>query len=240
MRRRFFVERFESGRAVLVDEAAHHLGRVLRAEPGQQYELSDGNSVWLGRVERVGRDEVEFALVEQVEARTPKLHIRLLLSIIKIDRFEWCLEKATELGVSEIVPLAAARSDKTLVQASAKRSARWQKILVESAQQSRCLRPPQLHPLGRPPAAFRDWQARSGISLLLSERPAALGLRKSLPGKTAVDVTLAFGPAGGWTDEEFSLARDAGYLEASLGVQILRTETAVTAALAIVNYALGD
>ncbi|PYU32203.1 MAG: hypothetical protein DMG28_12305 [Acidobacteria bacterium] len=134
MRRRFFVERFDGTTAALRGEAAHHLGRVLRAQPGQLYELSNGEALWLARIEHAGRDAVEFALVEPLPARTPSLHVTLLLAIIKFDRFEWSLEKATELGVAEIVPLAAARSEKSLVAAAAKRAARWQKILLESAQ----------------------------------------------------------------------------------------------------------
>ncbi|MGA8305525.1 MAG: RsmE family RNA methyltransferase, partial [Candidatus Acidiferrales bacterium] len=150
MRRRFFVDRFERQSASLRDEAAEHLGRVLRAEPGQLYELSDGERVWLARVERVavskrGPSRIDFALVEPIEAAEHSVHIELLISIVKFDRFEWCLEKAAELGVDEIVPLAAARTDKALIAAAAKRSERWNRILVESAQQSRRLRPPVLH-----------------------------------------------------------------------------------------------
>ena len=124
---------------MLRDEAAHHLGKVLRTEPGQLYELSDGAAVWLGRVEKVTRDTVEFSLVERIAACESPLKTTLLLSIVKFDRFEWCLEKATELGVAQIIPLAAARSEKALVAAAAKRAERWRRILLESAQQSRRL-----------------------------------------------------------------------------------------------------
>ncbi len=100
MRRRFFVDRFDANSATLSGDAAEHLGRVLRAEPGQLCELSDGNSVWLGRVERValpkrGEERIEFSLVEHIPAREPWLHLHLLIAIVKFDRFEWCLEKAT-------------------------------------------------------------------------------------------------------------------------------------------------
>ena len=240
MRRRFFVDRFEGGRATLKDEGAHHLGRVLRAEPGQEYELSDGNAVWLGRVERVKRDAVEFALLEPVAARTPQVYVALLLAIVKFDRFEWCLEKATELGVAEIVPLAAARSEKGLLAASSKRASRWAKILLESAQQARCLRPPRLRPLSRPEAAFTNVGARHAVPILLSERSNAPAIKTVLANSDAKSVALAVGPEGGWTEEELATAQAAGFLEASLGPQILRTETAVTAALAVINYALGD
>ena len=118
-------------------EAAHHLGRVLRAQPGQLYELSDGERVWLGQVETVGRDVVEFALVEELPGYQPSLDTALLLAVVKFDAFEWALEKATELGVTRIVPLAAARSEKALLVAAPKRAERWKKILLEASQQSR-------------------------------------------------------------------------------------------------------
>jgi len=260
MRRRFFVENFEGATAAVRGEAAHHLGRVLRAEPGQLYELSDGESVWLGRVERVARDEVQFALVEQLPARATRLRVILLLAIVKFDRFEWSLEKATELGVSEIVPLATVRSEKALVTAAGKRAARWQKILVEAAQQARRLRAPVLRTAMRPADAFRhaaglELQRRgaesaekgmrandadAAIRIVLSERPDAPALRAMLEGKRSAGAAVAIGPEGGWIEEELAAARAAGFEEVSLGQNILRTETAVVAALAALNYALGD
>jgi 16S rRNA (uracil1498-N3)-methyltransferase len=252
MRRRFFVERFEGARAMLRGEAAEHLTRVLRAEPGQLYELSDGEKVWLGRVAQASRDTVEFALVEPLSAEVAGLEIRLLFAVVKFDRFEWCLEKATELGVNEIVPLAAARSEKNLVAAAEKRAERWTRILLESAQQSRRLRAPSLRAAAKPQVAFNATQGAT--RLLLSERPNAPTLRKVLSvaadaaagaafaadATSSSSVALAIGPEGGWTDAELTAARDAGFLEASLGKNILRTETAVIAALAALNYALGD
>ena len=100
---------------------------MLRAEAGQLYELSDGNAVFLARVERVGREAIEFVTLEPIPARVPRLRATLLLAVVKFDRFEWALEKATELGVEMIVPLAAERSEKALVAASAKRAERWRR-----------------------------------------------------------------------------------------------------------------
>src|SRR5579864_1412767 len=240
MRRRFFVDKFEGGRAELRGEAAEHLGRVLRAEPGQVYELSDGEQVWLGRVEKNSRGNkngaIEFALIEQIPAREPALRIKLLLSIVKFDRMEWCFEKATELGVTEIVPLAAARSEKALIFASKKRAERWRKILLESAQQSRRLRPPVLTEIAKTEDAFAA--ANETVKIILSERADAKPLREILQGVSASDVCLAIGPEGGWTDAEFAAAAKNQFREASLGREILRTETAVIASLAILKFAL--
>ena len=220
-------------------EAAHHLGRVLRAQPGQLYELSDGKRVYLGRIDMVTRDRVEFALLEELPAHHATLNITLLLAIVKFDSFEWALEKATELGVRTIVPLEAARSEKGLLAAVGKRSDRWRKILLESSQQSRRLQLPELAKLSKPQEAFA--KQSTGARLMLSERAEAAPLRTILKKHTAQrQVTLAIGPEGGWTDDELSSARVAGFQDASLGNLILRTETAVVVALASLNYALGE
>lgn len=236
MRRRFFVDAFDANRAVLSGDAAHHLGRVLRAEPGQLYELSDGTSVWLGKIEVAAKDQIEFSLIEPVPTRASALDKTLLLAVVKFDAFEWALEKATELGVNRVIPVAAARSEKGLLVAAGKRAERWKKIVFESSQQARRVRLPLLEPVIAPSPAFAA--AESQIKLMLSERPEARLLKSVLNGRLAETVTLAIGPEGGWTDEEFVAARKSGFEEASLGSLILRTETAVAACLASVNYAL--
>lgn len=269
MRRRFFVDRFEPASAVLHGDAADHLGRVLRAERGQLYELSDGHRVWLAKIERValakrGETRVEFSLIEPLPATAPRLQIDLLLSIVKFDRFEWCLEKATELGATSVAPLAAARSDKPLIAAAEKRRERWKRILLESAQQSRRLKPPALQHISTPETAFSHSSA--DFKVILSERREAPSLRLALDevgrfggrsfgsgkkatkssgasasdGSGSVSVALAIGPEGGWTDEELAAARSAKFVEVSLGETILRTETAVIAAMAILGFALAD
>lgn len=241
MRRRFFIEQFEEESAILRGDGAEHLGRVLRAEPGQLYELSDGQHVWLARVERVaiskrGENRVEFALVEPIVVHERQLEIQLLISLVNFERLEWCLEKATELGATEIIPLAASRTDKPLIAAAEKRARRWEKILLESAQQSRRLRTPNLRAVQRPAEAFANVDAE--LRIMLSERPEGASMKEALNGAKAASGALAIGPEGGWTEEEFLAARSAGFREVSLGETILRTETAVLAALAILRFAL--
>jgi len=221
-------------------DAAHHLGHVLRAHSGQFYELSDGSAAWLARIDSVARNRVEFALLEQLPTLQPVVDITLLLAVVKFDAFEWAIEKATELGVNRIVPLAAARSEKGLLAAAAKRSQRWERILLESSQQSRRLRLPQLEDLAKPTQGFAAQTAE--CRLMFSERSDAPSIRNTLgyanQAKVAVTAALAIGPEGGWTDDELAAARAAGFQEASLGQLILRTETAVISALAILNFAL--
>jgi len=221
----------------MAGETAHHLGRVLRAEPGQLYELSDGKRVWLARIEEVQRDRVEFSLAEELASGEPLFQTELLLSIVKFDAFEFALEKATELGVSRIVPLVAARSEKSLLAAAPKRAERWKKILLEASQQSRRLGIPELAPLTKLEAALSSHSGR--LKILLSERPEAPSLRGILEGQNPAAAVLAIGPEGGWADAELQRAETHGFREASLGRLILRAETAVIAALASLNYALG-
>ena len=219
---------------------------MLRAAAGQVYELSDGETVRLGKIERVGRDAVEFSLQETVPSRESRLRISLGLAVVKFDRFEWALEKATELGVQQITPLAAARSERVLVTAAAKRALRWQRILIESAQQSRRVRPPELLPVAGVGDFLRDGRASDyveAIRVWLSEAEDAPPLRDILSRTPRAEKQIAIiviGPEGGWTEDEHRAAVDAGFAPASLGMQILRTETAVVAAISALNYVLGD
>ena len=226
--------------ATMEGDAAHHLGRVLRAQTGQLYELSDGQHVRLGRIEKVTRDRVDFTLLEEIPSTPPAVHLTLLLSVVKFDAFEWAIEKATELGVSTIVPVAAARSEKALLAAAGKRAERWKKILMEASQQSRRVRVPVLQNLSEATKAFAA-HAGGAATVILSERPDAPHLRRVLQNEQVRNrAVLAIGPEGGWTDEELRAAHASGFQEASLGKLILRTETAVAAALASLNYALED
>ena len=215
MRRRFFVSQFEDHHASMEGEAAHHLGKVLRAQTGQQYELSDGENVYLAQIEKVSRDRVEFTLLEGIPSHQPKLSATLLLAVVKFDMFEWALEKATELGVATIIPLAAERSEKGLLAAASKRSERWQKLLLEASQQSRRTRVPVLATVTKPEPAFAASQ--SLLKLFLSEKPDTPHLRTLLTGKQSASVTFAIGPEGGWSDSEITSAQVAGFAPASLG-----------------------
>jgi len=226
------VDSFDAGRAYLRGEDARHLGRVLRAQPGQLYEVSDGRAVWLAKVAHVERESVEFSLIEPVDAARVPIEVTLLLSVVRFAHFEWAIEKATEMGVATIQPLFAARTDRPLLEAAPKRHARWEKIAHEAAQQARRIAPPLVLPLLSPSEAFGPVAAER--KLLLSERPGAPPMERFRPATGLSFVALAFGPEGGWTEDELALARQAGFEEASLGPLILRTETAVVAALAVV------
>lgn len=225
-RRRWIADEWQEEKAALTGENAAHLARVLRAKPGQQFDIAAGGRVRQGTVTRVSPERVEFELGEEVAAAAV-LPVELLLAIFKFDRMEWALEKATELGVARIVPVIAQRTEKHLAQAAQKRVERWRKIAREAAQQSRRAAPPEV----ADPAALKEVVAGGGI--VLAETEDQHSLKQALAEMLATPVRLAVGPEGGWTAEEMALFQKNGWQSASLGATILRAETAAIAALAI-------
>src|SRR5579862_5915614 len=159
-RRRFFVDRVRNGHAEITGENAHHLTRVLRVEAGQKFEITDNERVWLASVETARKDLVRFRVVEEVPAGPELPSTTLYLALIIFERFEWAVEKATELGVSRIVPVEANRSEHGLFTGAHKRLDRWKRIARESSEQSRRLRVPDIGDPIRLPDALRDPSAR--------------------------------------------------------------------------------
>jgi 16S rRNA (uracil1498-N3)-methyltransferase len=143
-RRRFFVDQVESGRARILGADAHHLTRVLRVEAGQQFEISDNRNVYLAEVESARKDFVSFTIRERLQPVEPAVRTLLLAALIRFERFELMIEKATELGVERIVPIEAERTEKGLRQAAGKRLVRWNRIAREASEQSRRSRLPEI------------------------------------------------------------------------------------------------
>jgi 16S rRNA (uracil1498-N3)-methyltransferase len=232
-RRRFFVDRIHNDHAELTGDNARHLARVLRAEPGQRYELSDNHHAYLAEIRSVTSARVTFHVLEPLSAPPPSPQVTLYAALIKSDRFEWLIEKATELGVARIVPVIADRAEKGLASAAPKRIDRWRKIAHESSQQSRRLKIPEIL-LPEPFAATMADPVR--YRFFLEENPGAPPLLSLVPTETHA-FSILTGPEGGWTDPERALASAAGWKAVSLGANILRAETAAIAALAILSQA---
>ena len=237
-RRRFLVEHIRDNAAELRGEDARHLARVLRAEPGQQYEISDGTGVYLAEIATVEKERVIFRVVEALD--TPPAPVRLTMcpAIIKFDRFEWLVEKATELGVTAIIPVDAARSEKGLSEAARKRAVRWRRIAHESSQQARRLSPPEIC---GPMSLDVALAVATGLRYFLDEKPGAPSLAAAIPRHgerySSDRVLVLTGPEGGWTDAERAAATAAGWAPVSLGPLILRAETAAIAAAGILTHA---
>ncbi len=237
-RRRFFVDAVQSGRARITGPDAHHLTRVLRVEPGQQFEISDNHAVYLAEVESARKDLVSFSVREKVASAEPLVRTTILPSLIRFEPLEWMLEKATELGVERVVPVQAGRSEKGLEQAAGKRMARWNRIVREASEQSRRARLPEISP----PVPLSDALQMEAAYRYVLEEAEAPPILPALPADRRPGdlVALLVGPEGGWTDREREQIAAAGWRPVSLGPQILRAETAAIAALAIVNAAWSE
>ncbi len=221
--------------AELRGDEAHHLARVLRAEAGQVYEISDRNAAYLAEIVEAQAARVVFRVLEPVPSKVPPLRITLCAALIKFDRFEWLVEKATELGVERIVPVETARSEKGLFEASRKRAERWDRVAKESSQQSRRLQPPEI----RPAVRFEESLREEGNVHYFLEEAQAPPLWQVLPvdRTTGARAALLLGPEGGWTDPERERATVSGWRPVSLSTQVLRAETAAAAAIAILMNA---
>jgi 16S rRNA (uracil1498-N3)-methyltransferase len=226
------VYRVEGGAAELRGEQALHLARVLRAEPGQRYEISDNRAAYLAEIVEARPDRVVFRVIESLECASAPVLVDLCAALVKFDRFEWMIEKATELGVDRILPVETARTGKGLLEASRKRSERWERIARESSQQARRVRAPEILPAVRFGGGIGEG-ARCRFFLEEGEAPPLLRMLPAERGN-ADRIVLAVGPEGGWTDAERHVAAEAGWQRVSLSPQVLRAETAAAAALAIV------
>jgi 16S rRNA (uracil1498-N3)-methyltransferase len=233
----FYVDSVRAGRAEVSGDTAEHLRKVLRVERGQRYEISDNERLYLAEVADFGKKTVEFEIVEALEARRPPVRLRLYAALIKFDHFEWMLEKATELGVERITPLSTIRTERGLEQAAAKRRERWHRIVYESGQQCRRVTRPEID---RPYQVGEALKDTADLRVWLDESEAA-PILGGLPEHKRPEqlVAICVGPEGGWDDRERQGSRDAGWLAASLGSQVLRAETAAIAGLAVVNAAWG-
>jgi 16S rRNA (uracil1498-N3)-methyltransferase len=225
------VDAVKGGMAELRGDEARHLTRVLRVEAGQRFEVSDNRSAYLAEITEARGERVVFRILEPVASVELPVRITLCAALIKFDRFEWMVEKATELGVERILPVEASRSEKGLREASRKRAERWVRIARESSQQSRRVRAPEIldavrfEGLGAVEADYRFFLEEGGAPPLLGALPPHRG--------QADRVAVLVGPEGGWTDSERQFAEAAAWQAVSLGPLVLRAETAAAAALAV-------
>jgi 16S rRNA (uracil1498-N3)-methyltransferase len=227
-RRRWLADEVSDNHAALTGDHARHLAQVLRAQVGQEFDISNGKEVRRGRISGIHPDRVEFELGDVI-AQSAESAITVALSIFKFDRMEWAIEKCTELGVGRIVPVVAGRTEPHLAAAAPKRAERWRRIALQAAQQSRRISPPEISA----PIELQDLVGMTAdVRIVLAEAEKELQLKDAVRGD-AETVLLAFGPEGGWKAQELAAFGNAGWTAARLGDTILRAETAAMAAVAI-------
>lgn len=228
-----------SGTAELPEQAAHHAARVLRLQTGDRVSVFNGRGgEGEARITDIGKRNVTLEIVDwrDIERESP-LQVQLAQAISAGEKMDFTLQKAVELGIGNIQPLASERSVVRLSgERAEKRVAHWQGVVISACEQSGRNRVPEVAPI----RSLLDWlgqQDGPGLRLMLSPT-AEVGLR-DLPKPTG-NVTLLVGPEGGLSPAEAEAAQRYGFTPVRLGARVLRTETAALAALAAMQTLWGD
>jgi 16S rRNA (uracil1498-N3)-methyltransferase len=226
------------GQCELDENAAQHVGRVLRMQPGQALLLFNGDGMdYTATITESGKKRVEVQVEEAVPNQTEScLDITLGQTLSKGDRMDYAVQKAVEMGVTSIVPLSTERCDVKLKgDREDKRLRHWRQVAISAAEQCGRARVPEIHPV----MALPDWFEHTGdcdLRLVLHHRTEqSLGSLEK-PSR----VALMVGPEGGLNPDEITAAEAAGFLPVALGPRVLRTETAPVAAIALCQWLWGD
>jgi 16S rRNA (uracil1498-N3)-methyltransferase len=222
----------------LSPDAHHHLFTVLRSKEGEEIIVFNGQGqAWRARIQSLMKRSGEIELIQSlVEKTESSLKIHLAQAVSKGDRMDLVMQKATELGVTEITPVLTERGNVKLdADRWEKKLAHWNQIIISACEQSGRPVLPVLHPV----IDLKNWftQLPDGLRLILSPSAA-----QSLTGfEKPEQVTLLIGPEGGLTEQEIAFAVDRFDFKAlQLGPRVLRTETAAISALTLMQYVWGD
>ncbi|QID17177.1 16S rRNA (uracil(1498)-N(3))-methyltransferase [Nitrogeniibacter mangrovi] len=219
----------------LPEAAAHHATRVLRLAPGASVILFDGEGAACAGTLTALKPHVTVQLAEALAPEPePACRITLVQALASGDKMDWVVQKAVELGVHAIVPVAAKRSVLKLEgERAVKRLAHWRSVAVSACEQSGRNRVPEVAPV----QALSRWLARADGGWVLA--PGAAQALRTQPAPAGA-LTLLVGPEGGWEDEELAAMTARGIQPIRLGPRVLRTETAGLAALAAIQALWGD
>jgi len=222
-------------------DESHHLTRVLRIGLGARVFVFDGEGAeYECEVARVAKREVELNLLRRLDdvVESP-MRLTLAQALIKGDKFDWVIQKATELGVTRIVPLVTEHNDiKRAEERAEQRMQRWRRISLEALKQ--CGRRKLVEICE--PSPFDDFCESAALeaSLIFSER-GGKSLREVSAKLQGVDrLSLCVASEGGWSERELLKAEASGFIPVSLGSRILRTETAAIAVVALAQHLFGD
>lgn len=229
---------------------AHQIARVLRMHSGDKVIVLD-NSGWEihTRLTHVEQNAVNGEVIRRrLSAAEPRTKISLYQGVLKSNRFEFSLQKGTEVGIVEFTPVVAERCVIRDLDAVEKKSRRWESIIQEAAEQCRRGRKPALRPTTFFLQACDQARNSGGLSLIPWEEGSQPGLHKVLhdtpageeQGRPPLTINLFVGPEGGFTPEEIAQGQRYGLIPVTLGPRILRAETAGIVAAAAILYELGD
>jgi len=242
---RFFVSEsdIEDQDVRFTREQAHQLCHVLRLKPGDAVVVLDntGAEYDVTLTAATGKEATGRITAKRLANGEPKTQITVFQSLLARDKFEWVLQKATEVGVARIIPVQTQRSIARAKQIDAKKLTRWRRILTEAAEQSHRGRIPEIQePLAwdKTLSQLNDFDR----ALIAATSGKTHSLKEALRtgGHPPSSIALLIGPEGGFTPDEVHQARDHGAAPVGLGPRILRTETAAIVTTALILSATGD
>jgi 16S rRNA (uracil1498-N3)-methyltransferase len=228
-------EKLSSEQIIINGKDARYLSSVLRVRPGEPITIFDGQgNRYICNISEIHKKEV---LVEKIKkeiySTESPVSIVLAQGIPKGDKMDFIVQKSTELGVKKIIPLITERSQ---VRYTAK-GERWRKIAVSASQQSGREKIPDVDES----LSIKEFLSRNQKGIIFSEEEKKQSLKKALKDfEKSPTITLLIGTEGGFSHNELALAIDSGFISASLGPRIFRTETAAIAAVSIIQYEMGD
>ena len=229
----FFLDpEFNPSSGTLNPEESRHATRVLRLKQGDRITIGDGKGhLYSAEVTEIGKDALKVTVLEEEIVRRPSTQIAVAISPTKnLSRFEWFLEKATELGVSEIIPLKTERTLRDRIKED-----RSRKIILSAAKQSQRHFMPQLEPM----TSFEDVIQREDENKLIAHCLEGLSRSPLSASDAETDTLILIGPEGDFTPEEIDAAERAGFEGVILGNNRLRTETAGILAVALLQLSQG-
>lgn len=235
--RRFYAprENFGNEKVTLSLEETRHLRDVLRLHAGDRVRVFDGDgSEFLCAIAEISKKESSLEILEEIApaAAESNLDLTLAVALLKGEKFELVVQKAVELGVSKLVPLATKRADVKLKETD-KKADRWQKIALEACKQSGRAKLMKIEA----PVDFEKFvKSAEGARILFAER----GGKPFSTVKAGKKITALVGSEGGWEDSEIELAAANGAQIITLAGRILRAETAAIAVAAILQNNFGD
>lgn len=234
---RFYVDLpLQLGELELPEATSHYLSRVLRLTVGTSVQLFDGSGhEFIAELTQISKKTVQVQLTEQVTGLAEsRLKVHLGQGLSRGERMDWAIQKATELGVTEITPLFTERCEVRLnAERAEKRIAHWQQIAISACEQCGRSTVPVIHP----PQSLASWLEITEADLKLVLHPVAEPLTEHTPPQ---QLAFLIGPEGGLTETEVAQAMAANFAPARLGPRVLRTETAPIVALSVAQQLWGD
>ncbi len=226
---RYFSEKKEGNNFVLNNDDWHHIKKVMRMNNGDEIEVVFQNELYMCKI----NENQIIPVCKGDNSLKDEMHIVLIVPVLKEQKMDYILQKGTELGVSEIIPVQMNRCNVNYESKKEQKQARWQKICKEASEQSKRLNIPVVKEI----TTLKKLPVTNGVKILCSTQEKTKSIKNVLKSNCKCDkLYIVFGPEGGFTFEEEEYLKQMNFVSVSLGERILRAETVPLFVLSVINY----